>query len=206
MAISRPLLFVLLATLVLFAVVTGVRVMGASGSSEPATPALSAATSSSSSTAAGGGSSGVSESASRSTRPTTSSGGGTPVRAESGARAGRRGKAVRGEGVPAKVARALDRREVVVLFFGAQGHDDRATRRAAKQIRGHGAAVFVDSPYHLEEYARIVGALPITQVPSTIVIDRNRRARVIEASPTPARCASSWPMRAGPWGNDLTRR
>ena len=157
MAISRPLLVALVGAVVLFAAVMAVRVVSSRSSSEPGGLATKDRSAPTLSPAPRG---------STSARP-------------GGKAAGRHRTTLGGGGVPTEVARALQERKVVVIFFGAQGHDDRATRSAAESVRGR-AAVFVDSPYHIEQYARVVGALPITQLPSTIVIDRRHKARVVE--------------------------
>lgn len=86
-------------------------------------------------------------------------------------------------GVPTGVARALGERKVVVLFFTHRGPaDDTATRLAVKQLRKDGtkAAVFTDSIAHLERYRRVVADLGVSQAPSVVIIDRQRRATLHE--------------------------
>lgn len=176
MAISRPLLFALIGALVLLVGVTAIRFMG-SGADDAPDPGATAAT-----TPADGGASatpsvGGDSPALRDLNRTEATGQGGPAPA---AKPPKKRSELAGEGIPPRVGRALERRKVVVLFFGAQGHDDRATRKAARALRGENAEVFTESVYRLDDYARVVGALPVTQLPSTIVIDRQRKARVIE--------------------------
>ena len=183
MAISRPLLIALVAAVVLFAAVTAVRVLGPGGPGG-ADPSQSASTSAPSvsgspATRSTGTQSGKAPGSTPDRAGSGASRDAAPTRPSRGAADARDPSGRRPAGVPARVARALADRRVVVLFFGVQGHDDRATRRATQAVRGK-AAVFIGSVYHLDEYARIVGALPITQVPATVVIDRQRRARVVE--------------------------
>ena len=86
-------------------------------------------------------------------------------------------------GVPTAVARALGERKVVVLFFTQRGPaDDTATRMAVNKLRkGRSrAAVFTDSIRHLERYRRIVADLGVSQAPSVVIIDRERRASLHE--------------------------
>lgn len=86
-------------------------------------------------------------------------------------------------GVPTRVARALGERKVVVLLFTQRGPaDDTATRLAVSQLRKDGskAAVFTDSIAHLERYRRIVADLGVSQAPSVVIIDRQRRASLHE--------------------------
>ena len=86
-------------------------------------------------------------------------------------------------GMPADVARALAAKRVVVLFFFARGGaDDSATARSVAAVRGHGkkVSVFTASVRRLAAYQRVVGALGISTVPSTVVVGRDRKAHVLE--------------------------
>jgi hypothetical protein len=88
-----------------------------------------------------------------------------------------------GQGLPADMARALDRHQVVVLFlYEPAGADDQATRAAVNAVRGAGAGVrlFTDTVSHISNYRRIVGTLGISQSPAMVVIDKQRRAQVFQ--------------------------
>jgi len=161
MAISRPLLFALVGVLVVFAGVTAMRAFG--GATQPSAPPKQSA-------------------AAPQPSPTTAN----PSGAKSSGKAPGEAKGKpadsppKDDGVPARVARALDQHKVVVLFFGARGHDDRATARAVRELRSSDAVVFIDSGTRIDRYARVVGALPVTELPSTIVVDRERTAQVVD--------------------------
>jgi hypothetical protein len=88
-----------------------------------------------------------------------------------------------GPGLPAAVARALNRHDVVVLFFySPAAADDQATRLAISVVRGQGPRVrlFTDLVAHISSYRRVVGSLGISQTPAMVVIDRNRNALLLE--------------------------
>jgi hypothetical protein len=90
-----------------------------------------------------------------------------------------------GQGLPAAMARALNAKKVVVLFFyEPAASDDQATRAAIRAVRraGTGArvALFQDTVSHISSYRRIVGSLGISQSPAMVVIDRNRRAELLQ--------------------------
>jgi hypothetical protein len=94
-------------------------------------------------------------------------------------------KGVTGPGLPAPVASALERREVVVLFFSdPAAADDQATRAAVRALRrdtaGRRVAIFQDSAANLADYRRVVSAVGVSQIPVVVVIDRQRRALVLE--------------------------
>ena len=86
------------------------------------------------------------------------------------------------EGVPASVARALDKKRVVVLFFRQSGSaDDRAVAGAVNAQRGRkGVSVFSDSIARLARYRAVVGQLGISQAPAVVIVGRNGEAQVIE--------------------------
>ena len=84
-------------------------------------------------------------------------------------------------GVPAPVARALSRKQVVVLFFRQRAADDRATAAAVQGVRGtKGVAVFQAPITRLAKYRGVVSGLDIAQAPVVIVVDRSRQGRVVE--------------------------
>jgi hypothetical protein len=90
-----------------------------------------------------------------------------------------------GQGLPAPMARALNANKVVVLFFyEPAASDDQATRAAVRAVRRAGTggrvALFQDTVSHISSYRRIVGSLGISQSPAMVVIDRNRRAELLQ--------------------------
>jgi len=87
-----------------------------------------------------------------------------------------------GQGLPRDVARALDRHDVVVLFFyEPAGADDQATRSAVRAVRGIPTVrFFTDVVARISNYRRVVGNLGISQSPAMVVIDRKRKAQLFE--------------------------
>jgi len=86
------------------------------------------------------------------------------------------------EGVPAPVARALDKNRVIVLFFRQSGSaDDRAVAGAVNAQRGSkGVAVFSDNIRRLARYRAVTGPLGISQAPAVVIVGRNGEAQVVE--------------------------
>jgi hypothetical protein len=79
------------------------------------------------------------------------------------------------------VARALERRRIVVLFFGQRrSAEDAVTSSGVRALRRRRVAVFTDSVERLPVYARVVGGLGVSQAPATVIIDRGREARLLE--------------------------
>ena len=90
-------------------------------------------------------------------------------------------------GVPASVARALSRKQVLVLFFRQGAADDSATAAAVKGVRGtKGVAVFQAPITKLAKYRGVVSGLGIAQAPAVVVVDRSRQAQIIEGFVDPA--------------------
>jgi hypothetical protein len=93
-----------------------------------------------------------------------------------------------GAGLPPDVARALNGHKVVVLFFyEPAASDDQATRAAVRAVRqaarpaaGAVVALFQDTVAHISDYRRVVGSLGISQSPAMVVIDRNRKAELLQ--------------------------
>ena len=76
----------------------------------------------------------------------------------------------------------LDQGKVaVVLFWERQGSDDRAVRRALAgvDLRGGKVETHIASIDKLALYEPITRGVPVVTSPSLIVIDKNRKARVI---------------------------
>ena len=105
----------------------------------------------------------------------------TPERSKRSTRRRSRAKAA-GDGLPRRVAAALARRQVVVLFFYQRGAaDDGATARAVAGLRGRqGIAVFSDSVARVARYRRLVEGTGLAQAPAVVVIDRDRKAGLVE--------------------------
>lgn len=88
-----------------------------------------------------------------------------------------------GQGLPSDVARALNSNRVVVLFFyEPAASDDQATRAAVRAVRsaGGGVALFQDTVARISDYRRLVGSLGISQSPAMVVIDRERKAELLQ--------------------------
>ena len=91
-----------------------------------------------------------------------------------------------GPGLPSDVARALNRGNVVVLFFyEPAASDDQATRAAIRAVRegaggSPGVRLFQDVVARISDYRRVVGSLGISQSPAMVVIDRDRKAELLQ--------------------------
>lgn len=70
---------------------------------------------------------------------------------------------------------------VVMLFWNAKGADDVATRGAIRSIDRHGGkvAIHVVPISRVGQYESITRGVTINQSPTTLVIDKKRRSRVI---------------------------
>jgi hypothetical protein len=80
------------------------------------------------------------------------------------------------------VVRDIRRGKVVVmLFWSATGADDIATRGVVRDLSRHRGkvAVYVVPLSRVGEYGSITKGVTISQSPTTLVIDRNRRVRSI---------------------------
>jgi hypothetical protein len=93
-----------------------------------------------------------------------------------------------GPGLPSDVARALNDGKVVVLFFYEPAASDdqathanaRAARSASAPAAGRAVAVFQDVVARISDYGRVTGSLGISQSPAMVVIDRNRKAELLQ--------------------------
>jgi hypothetical protein len=86
-------------------------------------------------------------------------------------------------GLPVKVAEAFAKHQVVVIYFAAKGADDTATAASVKELKAStksGVAVFTDKLSNLADYRRVVGGLDVSQAPSIVIVDRHRKAQVLE--------------------------
>ncbi len=69
----------------------------------------------------------------------------------------------------------------MVLFFRQPAADDAATAAAVASVRGtKGVSVFTARITELARYRRIVSGLGISQAPAVVIVDRNRKARLLE--------------------------
>jgi hypothetical protein len=95
---------------------------------------------------------------------------------------------VPGAGLPRDVARALNAHKVVVLFFyDPAASDDQATKAAVRAARSaanpaaaRAVAVFQDVVARISDYRRVVGTLGISQSPAMVVVDRSRKAELLQ--------------------------
>jgi hypothetical protein len=86
-------------------------------------------------------------------------------------------------GVPRRVATALAAHRTVVIFFSdGRGADDKATAASVRSIRGraHGARFFADRLRNIGDYRLIVGNLGLSQSPSVVIVGQRGKARVVE--------------------------
>jgi hypothetical protein len=86
-----------------------------------------------------------------------------------------------------------DGKVVVVLFWNATSADDIATRAVLRDLDLHGGkvAVHVVPISRVGEYPAITQGVTIAQSPTTLVIDRERRARVIAGLSEPRELAQA---------------
>jgi hypothetical protein len=85
------------------------------------------------------------------------------------------------DALPRKVAAALRQRKVMVFIFTQPGAaDDDATRWASRALNGRRVAVFRDRLSDIGKYKRIVSGVGIAQAPATVIVGRDRKARVLE--------------------------
>ena len=92
--------------------------------------------------------------------------------------------------LPARVARALRREQVVVIFLYQPGApEDSATHRRVRSLRAatSGSAglrdrvvVVSDRVADIGDYAAVVGGLGVSQAPATVIVSPEREGRVIE--------------------------
>ena len=84
-------------------------------------------------------------------------------------------------GLPADVARAIGaHKTVVVLFYRRGSADDDATAKSVASVRSKRVSVFLASPKRFGSYSRLVGGLDISGLPATVIVGRDRGARVVE--------------------------
>lgn len=189
MPISRPLLIALVAAIVaVFGFYATQSMRNSTDASAPVIPTAPAEPPA--------GDAADAPAASKSGAPTTSSAARKPAATGKSAAArkppaARKRPVTRAAGVPVPVARALDARKRIVLFFYKPGSaDDRATARAVADLRGQrGLAVFTDPIGRLARYRGVIGELGISQAPAVVIVGKDRTARVIEGYVDPATLA-----------------
>jgi hypothetical protein len=84
-------------------------------------------------------------------------------------------------GLPTDVARAIGAHKTVVVLFYQRGNaDDDATAKSVASVRSKRVSVFFASPKRFGSYSRLVGGLDLTGLPATVIVGRDRSARVVE--------------------------
>jgi hypothetical protein len=84
-------------------------------------------------------------------------------------------------GLPADVARAIGQHKIVVVLFYQRGHaDDDGTAKSVEAVRSNRVSVFKASPKQLDSYSSLVGGLNLSSLPATVIVGRDRSARVVE--------------------------
>ncbi|HEX5782097.1 MAG TPA: hypothetical protein VFX80_09250 [Solirubrobacteraceae bacterium] len=93
------------------------------------------------------------------------------------------------KGLPKKVVRALDNRQVLVVGvfdtkekrWARMASDDRRVRRELSKANRYGGKVVVAQSElaELSSLNAVIGGLGVTQTPSVVVVDRNRKAVVL---------------------------
>jgi len=88
-----------------------------------------------------------------------------------------------GQGLPTRVAKALDaKKTVVILFWNKNGVDDRSVKKSVDRLsrRGGKVAKFTDTVAHLSRYTRITAAASVSSTPSLVVVNRRGQAEVLD--------------------------
>jgi len=92
--------------------------------------------------------------------------------------AGERGS----QGLPSRVAKALDaKKTVVVLFWNRSGVDDRSVKKSVDRLsrRSGQVAKFTDTVKNLSRYTRITSAANVNTTPALVVVNRRGQAEVL---------------------------
>jgi hypothetical protein len=87
------------------------------------------------------------------------------------------------QGVPSRVARALERKRTLVLFFSdGKGADDAATAASVRALdrRAKGVSVFSDGLRDLGRYRRVVSGLGVSQGPAVVIVGPDAKADLVE--------------------------
>jgi hypothetical protein len=84
-------------------------------------------------------------------------------------------------GLPTDVARAIGAHKTVVVLFYRRGlADDDASAKSVASVRSKRVSVFFASPKRFGSYSRLVGGLDLSGLPATVIVGRDRSARVVE--------------------------
>lgn len=84
-------------------------------------------------------------------------------------------------GLPKNVAAAIGRHKtVVVLFYRRGSADDDATAHAVSGLRSGRVRTFLVSPKQFGDYRLLVGSLDLSSLPATVIVGKDRSARVVE--------------------------
>ena len=87
-----------------------------------------------------------------------------------------------GQGLPTRVAKALDAKKTVVILFWNKGAvDDRSVKSSVDRLprRGGKTAVFTDKVANLSHYTRITAAASVSQTPALVIVNRKGQAEVL---------------------------
>lgn len=192
MAVSRPLVLVLLAVLLSVSTLVAARGAGDTSAESGAAPAAAPVAPALVSPKAAGEDAQKDPPAERGAARTRSDAPvgdrqrATGAGAAKGGRKSRRGDRARPAGplpagVPAPVGRALRAKRVVVLFFAHRGADDDATAEAVNGLRGlKGVSIFRSDIDRLARYRGVVGGLGVAQAPAVVIVGSKRKARLVE--------------------------
>jgi hypothetical protein len=174
MAVPRPLLLALVGMVLLSAVFLGTRSMrGQTSASHPSVPATQRHERKPAAKP---------HVAAPPARPAPKAHAGAPARSSrTRARPARRASAAP-TGKPALMAKAIARGNVVVLFlFQPGGGDDLRVAQSVAALRGErGVAVLSDTIEHIGGYGTMVGDLGVSEAPAIVIVDRHRRAHLLE--------------------------
>jgi hypothetical protein len=86
------------------------------------------------------------------------------------------------EGLPGRVARALEaKKTVVILFWNRNGVEDRSVKNSVERLslRNGTVAKFTDSVKNLSKYTRITTAASVTQTPALVIVNKRGQAEVL---------------------------
>jgi hypothetical protein len=180
--VSRPMLIVLAATIVVAALwFVALRPKGAEVADTPAAPVAAIAKAKAGAAAANAANADPARGADGAAVPLATEAKPAPNAAAPAARPAKPA-ATDASRRAAAVVRDISRGKVVVLlFWNAKGADDAATRAAVRGLSSYGAkvAIHVVPISRVGEYESITRGVTVNQSPTTLVIDRKRRSRTI---------------------------
>jgi hypothetical protein len=91
-------------------------------------------------------------------------------------------KAAAEGGLPIRVLKALGRQKVVVLlFWSPKAAEDKAVRKAVANVDRHDGKVLAHATHikRIAAYGQITRAADVTQSPTVVVVDRNRKVETL---------------------------